>query len=181
MFWSVYWSLNPGKDVFVCSCLATSREVPCCCTSGEFPSLKGCAYVCEREWETRAEERTRLYARYWLQMFNITPLLMLFDLSPFDKADSEHIPATPDDLFKGWLVLYSLLYHNPSNDAFSTHSITACSFHYSSPLHPGKYGHTFPHTHTHAARSHSPFCLPVPLPWVDRNERIMVERVCRCH
>lgn len=138
--------------------------------------LRICVWV--RDTGRREQEvvlvRWVLNVLYWSSSNVVWPFT-------FHKANSDHIPATPDDLFKGCLVFYSISplsaiiiqYYNPWNFTFPTHSITACSFHCPSALHPLK--------HTPTLTDTTFTSLPVPLPWVDRNERIIMERVCRCH
>ncbi len=124
--------------MFVCLWLPTPREVPCCGTSGEFPSLKG---LCTCVW---VRDTGRGDKDVWdeFQICNIAPLLMLFDLSPLNKADWPKISYTRWPFLKGDLfstqyrLCQPLLYINPENFTIPTHSITVCSFHCSSLLHP---------------------------------------------
>lgn len=103
---SAFSRQDPGENVFVCLSLATPREAPCCCTSGEFPSLKGC--VCECKWETQPQEpKSRFVLVRWvLNGLHWSPLQKLFDLSPLAMQSRTTFLLHQRTFFQGWNVCY---------------------------------------------------------------------------
>lgn len=113
--------------MFACLWLPTPREVSCCGTSGEFPSLNG--LVCMQGWHTLNSFSCNYFVFNPPKKQTVTKVLLLqMTFLNNDLCSAQYRPCQ------------LLLCLNPANFP-SPHSITVRFSHSSSILHPLTYAH----------------------------------------